>query len=37
LRQQDLDPEDKKALLGYYVDFLGIPLIFDMVKRAGAK
>jgi len=37
LRQQDLDPEDKKALLGYYVDYLGIQLTFDMVKRAGAK
>ena len=37
LRRQDLDPEDKKALLGYYVDELGIQLTFDMVQRAGAR
>jgi len=37
LRQQDLDPEDKKELVRYWCDYLGIQLTFDMVQRAGAK
>ena len=37
LRRQDLDPEDKKELVRYWCDYLGIQLTFDMVQRAGAK
>ena len=37
LRTLPLDPEDKKLMLLYWCDRLGVKLTAELVKRAGAR